>query len=230
LLFLQSVNFKPVFADPNYKLQISNINHMTYIKTGIDQPGIVELLFYKGSTGKALANLAQTLLHGPSNLTPGERELIASYVSSLNNCEYCHESHGASANYHLKDQGKSVKLVKADPITAPVSEKMKALLAIAGLVKKSGKEVGISHIEAARKAGASDEDIHDTVLIAAAFCMYNRYVDGLGTSLPADKEEYIPMGKRLATTGYKYPPLFLRKFVIRMMNRKKQADRLKSIS
>jgi uncharacterized peroxidase-related enzyme len=200
---------------------------MAYITTGVDQPGIVELLFYKGPTGKALSNLAHTLLHGPSNLTPGERELIASYVSSLNSCEFCHESHAASANFHLKDGGKAVQLVRTNPVTAPVSEKMKALLAIAALVQKSGREVKASDIEAARKSGASDEDIHDTVLIAAAFCMYNRYVDGLGTRLPADKEEYVPMGKRLATTGYKYPPLFLRKFVIRMMNRKKEAERSK---
>ncbi len=202
---------------------------MTYIKTGIDQPGIVELLFYKGPTGKALANLAQTLLHGPSNLTPGERELIASYVSNLNNCEYCHESHSASANYHLNDEGQAVNLVKVDPVMAPISEKMKALLKIAGRVQRSGREVTISHIEAARRAGASDEDIHDTVLIAAAFCMYNRYVDGLGTRLPDDKEEYVPMGKRMATVGYKYPPLFLRKFVIRAMNRKKQAEKSKPV-
>ena len=169
------------------------------------------MLFYKGPTGKALANLAQTLLHGPSNLTPGERELIASYVSNLNNCEYCHESHSASANFHLKDEGLAVNLVKVDPVMAPVSEKMKTLLKIAARVQKSGREVTMSHIEAARRAGASDEDIHDTVLIAAAFCMYNRYVDGLGTRLPADKEEYVPMGKRMATVGYKYPPLFLEK-------------------
>jgi len=201
---------------------------MTYIKTGIDQPGIVELLLYKGPTGKALSNLAQTLLHGPSNLTPGEREVIASYVSSLNKCEFCHDSHSASANYHLKDGGQTVNLVRVDPVMAPVSGKMKALLKIAARVQKSGKEVSISHIEEARRAGASDEDIHDTVLIAAAFCMYNRYVDGLGT-IPAGKEEYASMGKRLATVGYKYPPLFLRKYVIRMLNRRKQAEKSKPV-
>jgi uncharacterized peroxidase-related enzyme len=202
---------------------------MTYIKTGIDQPGIVELLFYKGPTGKALSKLAHTLLHGPSGLTPGERELIASYVSDLNNCEFCHESHTASANYHLKDEGQAVNLIKVNPFMAPVSEKLKALLAIAARVQKSGKEVNISHIEAARRAGASDEDIHDTVLIAAAFCMYNRYVDGLGTRLPVNKEEYLPMGKRMATIGYRYPALFMRKFVIRMMNRKKLAEKSKPV-
>jgi uncharacterized peroxidase-related enzyme len=195
---------------------------MTYIKTGIDQPGIVELLFYKGPTGKALSALADTLLHGPSTLTPGERELIASYVSSLNSCEFCHESHSAAANFHLKDEGQAVKMVKVNIDTSPVSKKMMALLKIAGKVQKSGREVTPGDIENARNAGASDDEIHDTVLIAAAFCMYNRYVDGLGTNLPLKKSEYIPMGKRMATNGYKYPPLFLRKLVVRMMNRKKE--------
>jgi len=197
---------------------------MTYIKTDINQPGIVELLFYKGSTGKALSALADTLLHGPSTLTQGEREIIASYVSTLNNCEFCHESHAASANYHLKDGGKTVEMVKAGIDTSPVSDKMKALLKIAGKVQKSGREVKPKDIEDARRAGAIDDEIHDTVLIAAAFCMYNRYVDGLGTNLPRNKSEYIPMGRRMAENGYKYPPLFLRKFVVRKMKRKKQSN------
>jgi hypothetical protein len=102
---------------------------------------------------------------------------------------------------------------------SPVTDKMKFLLKIAGHVQKSGREVTEKHIEEARQAGASDEDIHDTILIAAAFCMFNRYVDGLHTNLPADKKEYIPMGVRMAKTGYTYPPLFLRKLVIRMMSR-----------
>ncbi|TFH19719.1 MAG: carboxymuconolactone decarboxylase family protein [Bacteroidia bacterium] len=192
---------------------------MTYIATDIPQPGIVELLFYKGTTGKALSRLAHTLLHGPSQLSSGERELIASYVSNLNRCEFCHESHSASANVHLKDHGAAVSAIKLNVVGAPVSEKMKALLQIAAKVQVGGKEVKSEHIEEARKAGASDEDIHDTVLIAAAFCMYNRYVDGLGTNLPDNKEDYEDMGKRMAKVGYKYPPLFLRKWVIRQMKR-----------
>lgn len=201
---------------------------MTYINTGINQPGIVELLFYKGPTGKALSNLAHTLLHGPSNLSSGEREPIASYVSRLNNCEFCHESHSASANVHFNDGGNTVNCVITDLATAPISDKMKALLSIASKVQKSGREVKEEDISSARNQGASDEDIHDTVLIASAFCMYNRYVDGLGTNLPLDKKEYQPMGVRLAKKGYKYPPLFMRKFVIKMMNRKKKVDILKA--
>jgi uncharacterized peroxidase-related enzyme len=192
---------------------------MTHITTEIPQPGIVELLFYKGSTGKALSKLAHTLLHGPSKLSQGERELIASYVSNLNSCEFCHESHSASASVHLKDHGLAVSALKRNTAEAPVSDKMKALFEIAARVQKGGKEVKAEHIEKARKAGASDEDIHDTVLIAAAFCMYNRYVDGLGTNLPDSREEYADMGQRMAKVGYKYPPLFLRKWVIRQMRK-----------
>lgn len=201
---------------------------MTYIATDIPQPGIVELLFYKGSTGKALSKLAHTLLHGPSQLSPGERELIASYVSGLNQCEFCHESHGASASVHLNDHGATVSAVKLQVADAPVSEKMKSLLHIAAKVQAGGKEVKPEHIEAARKAGASDEDIHDTVLVAAAFCMYNRYVDGLGTNLPQDRDAYADMGKSMARKGYKYPPLFLRKWVIRQMQKANRKNEMKA--
>ncbi len=193
---------------------------MTYIKTGIDQPGILELLLYKGPTGKALSQLAQTLLHGKSGLSSGERELIASYVSKLNDCSFCHNSHGAAADAHFGDNGETVNCVVTNLEEAPISDKMKYLLKIAGKVQNSGKEVIESDIENARLLGATDEDVHDTVLIAAAFCMFNRYVDGLGTNLPKNHEEYKEMGKRLATKGYKYPPLSLRKMVIWLMNRK----------
>lgn len=191
---------------------------MAYIETGIPQPGILELLFYKGSTGKALSNLTHTLMHGPSNLSSGERELIASYVSKLNDCDFCHRSHSEAANIHLNDNGTIVSCVIEDINKAPVSEKMKALLKIAGKVQQSGKAVSMDDINLAKEKGATDEDIHDAVLIAAAFCMFNRYVDGLGTTTARD-DEYPDMGKRLARVGYKYPPLFLRRFVVNMMNK-----------
>ena len=195
---------------------------MAFINTNIQQPGIIELLFYKANTGKALSNLAHTLLHGPSTLSKGERELIASYVSKLNECEFCHNSHHAAAKAHSNDSGKLADAVINDLSNSGISNKMKSLLLIAGKVQKNGKEVLMYDVENAKLNGASDEEIHDTVLIAAAFCMFNRYVDGLGTSLPENKEEYIPMGKRLAEKGYKYPPFFLRKFVLRLMNKKRK--------
>lgn len=203
---------------------------MTYIRTDIPQPGIVELLFYKGPTGSALSNLAQTILKGPSPLTSGERELIAAYVSWLNNCEFCHKSHAASANAHLGDNGKAIACLREDPTTAPVSEKMKALLQIAGKVQISGREVTPELVEQARKAGASDEEIHDTVLVAAAFCMYNRYVDGLHTTLPENDSDYGNMGVRLASKGYSYPPKFMRWLVRRLLRKDPPARKERSVS
>jgi uncharacterized peroxidase-related enzyme len=194
---------------------------MAYIKTGVNHPGIVELLFYKGSTGKALSTLVQTLIYGPSGLTSGERELIASYTSKLNDCEFCHNTHGEAANVHLGDGGKTLQCVITDIDSAPVSDKMKMLLKIAGKVQVSGKAVKEEDIENARKTGATDEDIHDAVLIASAFCMYNRYVDGLGTH-PGEKEEYPGMGQMLAKVGYRYPPKFLRKYVIKRINNSRE--------
>lgn len=191
---------------------------MAYINTGINQPGIVELLFYKNSTGNALSNLANALLIEQSPLTSGERELIASYVSYLNQCEFCHLSHTAAANAHLQDNGNTVRCVVENVDTANVSNKMKQLLRIAAKVQQSGKAVTRDDVEQAKAFGANDEEIHDTVLIAAAFCMFNRYVDGLGTT-PAKKEEYAEMGQRMAK-GYKMPPNFLKMLILRMMNRK----------
>ena len=191
---------------------------MTYIKTGIKQPGIVELLFYKNNTGNALSNLANALLIEKSPLSSGERELIAAYVSYLNECEFCHLSHSAAANAHLGDSGKTVSCIVENIETANISEKLKQLLKIAGKVQKSGKLVTNEDIEAAKLNGAIDEEIHDTVLIAAAFCMFNRYVDGLGT-IPATVEEYPEMGRRMAK-GYKMPPNFLKKFILKLMNKK----------
>lgn len=190
---------------------------MTYINTGIKQPGIVELLFYKNSSGNALSNLAHAILIEKSPLTSGEREIIAAYVSYLNECEFCHLSHSAAANAHIGDNGSTISCVIENIETANISDKLKKLLKIAGKVQKSGKHVTIEDIEEAKHSGANDEEIHDTVLIAAAFCMFNRYVDGLGT-IPAKKEEYADMGKRMAK-GYKMPPNFFKKILLKIMEK-----------
>jgi uncharacterized peroxidase-related enzyme len=195
---------------------------MAYINTGIKQPGIVELLFYKNVTGNALSNLANALLIETSPLSSGERELIASYVSYLNECEFCHLSHSAAANVHLGDNGKTISCIIENIDTANITDKLKKLLRIAGKVQKSGKLIKEEDIDDAKSSGATDEEIHDTVLIAAAFCMFNRYVDGLGTT-PAKKEDYMEMGKRMSK-GYKMPPNFLKKIILKLMNKKSESD------
>ena len=165
-------------------------------------PGILGPMAYRPETAKPLNELADILLRGPSTLSPGERELIATFVSSRNDCFFCQTVHGAVAAYHLGGNEQLVLDVKQDIEGAKVSEKMKALLAIAGKVQRGGKNVLVEDIERARRQGATDFEIHDTVLIAAAFCMYNRYVDGLATWAPEDPERYRQQGAMLAQNGY----------------------------
>ncbi len=169
-------------------------------------PGITSGFAFRPETAKPMRELAHVLLHGPSTLTPGERELIATYVSSQNDCYFCQTSHGAAAAAHLKDSG-LVDQIKRDFLQSPVSDKLKALLVIAGQVQQGGKQVTAESVENARKRGATDLEIHDTVLIAAAFCMYNRYVDGLGTWQPQDPAMYSSMGEHLAAHGYVAPSM-----------------------
>lgn len=176
---------------------------MPHIRLPDDVPGILGPLTQYPETGEPLSALAQALLRGPSSLTPAERELIAAYVSTGNDCTFCASSHSAAAR-HLLDaaQRDLVAAVCADPETAPVSPKLRALLAIAGKVRESGRAVASADIERAREAGADDKAIHDTVLIAAAFCMYNRYVDGLATWTPEQDAMYDQIGADLAARGY----------------------------
>jgi uncharacterized peroxidase-related enzyme len=164
-------------------------------------PGITAGFAFRPETAAPMRQLAHILLHEPNSLTPGERELIASYVSSRNCTTFCALSHGAAAAAHLGSP-ELVRQVQMDFTEAAISTKLKALLVIAGKVQQDGKLVTAADVEAARREGATDLEIHDTVLIAAAFCMYNRYVDGLGTVQPGDPAVYVQMGRQLAEQGY----------------------------
>lgn len=175
---------------------------MPHIKLTEGIPGILGPMAFRPETAKPLNELAEVLLRGPNSLSPGERELIATYVSSQNDCFFCQTVHGAVAAHHLQGNEVLVFETKHHPETAPISSKLKALLAIAGKVQKGGQYVRTEDIDRARQNGATDIEIHDTVLIAAAFCMYNRYVDGLATWAPQDPEMYRQQGARLAEHGY----------------------------
>jgi uncharacterized peroxidase-related enzyme len=165
-------------------------------------PGIRGLFEFRPETARPLCELANTLLHAPNTLTPAERELIATYVSSRNDCAYCQDSHGAIAAHHLDGDDELVLQVKRDFERAAISGKLKALLAIAGKVQSGGKNVLPEDISRARQQGATDAEIHDTVLIAAAFCMFNRYVDGLATLLPENPSVYRDRAGMIARHGY----------------------------
>src|SRR6185369_9960387 len=175
---------------------------MAHIPLPPDLPGIRGPMAFRPETAKPLNELVDVLLRGPHTLSQGERELIATYVSSQNDCRYCQTIHGAIAAHHLSHDEALVVEVKTDFEHASISDKLKALLAIAGKTAEGGKHVTAADVALARERGATDLEIHDTVLIAAVFCMCNRYVDGLATWTPEDPEFYRLRGALVARVGY----------------------------
>lgn len=179
---------------------------MPHIALRSDLYGITSLLDYRPQTAGPICDLTQLLLRGPSTLTEAERELIATYTSHLNDCEFCQSAHAAAACMLPGGDDTLVSAVKSDLDTAPISDKMRALLRIAAKTQRSGSAVTFEDAEAARQAGATDLEIHDTVLITALFCLYNRYVDGLATALPEHPNFYAALGQRITTRGYHASP------------------------
>ncbi|MDN3354269.1 peroxidase-related enzyme [Actinomadura sp. DC4] len=175
---------------------------MAHIALNSDEPGIRGLFHFRPETALPLNQLAEVLLRGDSTLSRGERELVAAYVSSLNQCHFCTSSHAAFAAAQLPEGMDLVDQVRKDPESAPVSPKLRALLDIAAAVQAGGRNVTGEQADAARALGATDVEIHDTVLIAAAFCMFNRYVDGLGTWAPDDPAGYAAAAEMIVAAGY----------------------------
>jgi uncharacterized peroxidase-related enzyme len=169
-------------------------------------PGISGAFSFRPERAGPLRLLVETLLRDDNSLSRGERELIAAYVSRLNDCLFCEASHSTFAALQLDGGMPLVSEVKRDPDEAPISDKLRALLAVAAKVQEGGKSVTDDDIGAARDQGATDLEIHDTVLIAAAFCMFNRYVDGLAAWSPTDAGAYEEIGRRVVERGYLVPP------------------------
>jgi uncharacterized peroxidase-related enzyme len=178
---------------------------MPYIPLEEHLPGITGLLEYDKIAAAPIRELTQILLRGESTLTKGERELIATVVSNGNQCKFCTAAHTAAADI-LLGENETSQQIKKDITTAQLSGKMKALLTIASMVCESGKAVTKEAIDKAKAEGATDVEIHDTVLIAALFCLYNRYVDGLATVTPTNPEFYKGLGERLKNHGYNRLP------------------------
>ncbi len=196
------MNNKIILASLLLLSHYSLSNKKAHIALPDGYPGITGLFAFCPQTTKPLMELAQILLRGESTLSAAERELIAAYVSWLNKCEFCCNSHSAAALHLYGGDAALIEAVLKDIETAPISDKLKALLVIATQVQKSGKLVTAEHIAQARAQDATDLEIHHTVLIAAAFCLFNRYVDGLASETPTDPALYDAMGKQLAELGY----------------------------
>ncbi|MET8541381.1 carboxymuconolactone decarboxylase family protein [Kitasatospora sp. NPDC004799] len=175
---------------------------MPHIAIDNGLPGISGLLTLRPDTAGPLGMLADALLRAPAPMSRGERELVAAYVSRLNGTRFCTGAHSAFAAAQLDGGEELVQAALDDPAAAPLTERMRALLRIAAEVQGKVGPVSQEAVAAARAAGAGDTEIHDTVLIAAAFCMYNRYVDGLATELPEDPGYYAAGAKRIVDSGY----------------------------
>jgi uncharacterized peroxidase-related enzyme len=169
---------------------------------GRELPGILGPMTFRPETAVPLNELVNVLLRGESTLSRGEREMIATHVSWRNDCFFCQTIYGAVAAAQLGHDEALVQKVKTDWAEAKISPKLKALLAIAGKVQLGGKHVTSEDIAAARDLGATDLEIHDTVLIAVVFCMCNRYVDGLGTWAPQDPGIYRERASQIVKHGY----------------------------
>jgi uncharacterized peroxidase-related enzyme len=169
---------------------------------GREFPGILGPMTFRPETAAPLNQLVNILLRGESTLSRGEREMIATHVSWRNDCFFCQTIHGAVAAAQLEHNEALVQKVKTDWQNAEISPKLKTLLNIAGKVQLGGKNVTAEDITAARDEGATDLEIHDTVLIAAVFCMCNRYVDGLGTWAPQAPGIYRQRAAQIVEHGY----------------------------
>ncbi len=176
---------------------------MAHLNLPAGLPGIIGPMTAYPHTAKHLNGLAESLLvEDTPTFTKAERELVAAYVSNLNQCIFCSESHGAVADVHAKVSGLS-RAVWNNPGHEAIDEKMRAMLIVAKKVQSDARTVLKTDIDIVVDLGATERDAHDLILIAAAFCMFNRYVDGLGTFAPPRNDEaYLGMGQMLATKGY----------------------------
>ncbi|WP_019856300.1 carboxymuconolactone decarboxylase family protein [Actinopolyspora mortivallis] len=175
---------------------------MPHIDIRNERPGILGLISYRPRTGRALVELTEALLRDEDGLSRGERELIAAAVSSGNDCTFCAEAHGAFAAHQLSGGSEVVEAACTNPHQAALPAKTRALLNLAEDVREGGRNVTEQRVAEARRAGADDRDIHDTVLIAAAFCMFNRYVDGLNAATPDDERFYEDLATTIVEHGY----------------------------
>lgn len=175
---------------------------MAHISLPEGYPGITGPMKAYPAAAAKLNGLAQEILRGTSSLSVAERELIATYVSSGNQCRFCCSTHAATARCLLGPEAATMDEVLKNPATDRIDARLRSLLTIANKVRQDGRQVTAEDVAEARRHGADDRAIHDTVLIAAAFCMFNRYVDGLATWAPEDPAAYDMIGARLASSGY----------------------------
>ena len=179
-----------------------------------DAPGILTALRLTPALGVHLRGLADELLVDDfpgATISRPQREMLATAVSAANDCFYCMDSHGAFATALLEVTGASHLVPTVDTIKSGSSDglepKMQALLHIARTVRGEPRDLAPADVATAKAAGASDADVQLAVLIAAAFSMYNRIVEGFRAKTPPTPEAYRARASEIAEHGYGAPPV-----------------------
>jgi uncharacterized peroxidase-related enzyme len=174
-----------------------------------DVPGILTALTLTPALGVHLRGLADELLvdeFAGATISRHQREMLATAVSAANDCFYCMDSHGAFASALLERNAAQELLPLVDEIKLGSSDgfdpKMQALLHVARTVRREPRELTRADVTAALDAGASDQDVQLAVLIAAAFSMYNRIVEGFRARTPPTAEVYRERAEQIADHGY----------------------------
>ena len=168
--------------------------------SGGDYWQIWHLLAFDPEAAHHLAALSHTLMHKPSPLSAGLRELIAAYTSSLNHCEFCMKAHAAVASKLLGDES-LVWSVIDNLETSALAEKEKALLRFVHKVTLASASITAADTQALNKAGWDDASIFSSISACALFNFYNRWISARGVH-PVSDEEFKRLGSRMAVAGY----------------------------
>jgi uncharacterized peroxidase-related enzyme len=176
-------------------------------------PGISVALQLTPALGLHLRGLADELLvneFAGATLQRHEREMLATATSAANDCFFCMDSHGAFATALLERDGLAERSGLIDVLKQGLSDgfdpKMQALLHIARTVRGTALDLRSEDVAVAKAAGATDQDVQLAVLIAAAFCMFNRMVDGFRAMTPPSAEAYRERAGQIAEYGYSGTP------------------------
>lgn len=175
---------------------------MAHISLDPNLPGMRSLLAFRPAIAPSLLGLMQTIMRSNIGLSIGERELIATYVSKLNNCSQCFQIHGEVAKCFFIDQPTLINEILEDSNLSTITERQNVILNIAKNVQRGGLFVTAKQIEEAKLKGISELEIHDIVLIASLFCFFNKYSDGLGLTSNDTPETLSKRGQIMAEFGY----------------------------
>lgn len=175
---------------------------MAFITLDNTLQGMRQLLAYKPIIAGPMLALMEGVMRSNDGLSLGERELIASYISYLNDCRHCQIIHGEIAQCLLNDDDFIMDTLRSNFKELKLNPRINAILNIVKCIHLGGKHVGASQIDAAKKIGITEMEIHDTVLISSMFCMFNRYIDGLGLESTDTELSFKQRAKQIAENGY----------------------------